>query len=103
MRMQPKALTHKCAARRCTIYIRRSMLLCGEHWQLVPPPMKQTLDEAFNERNRDPAMPVTQRYADAMVAIINYIDRLETAQARAGVALDAETLFFHPDDPAGHE
>lgn len=101
-KMYPKTFTHKCAARRCPIYVVRSMLLCTDHWQIVPPTLKQTLNEAFSDRNRDPTSPVTQAYADAMVAIINYIDRLEAAQARAGVALDMETLMFHPDDPAGH-
>src|SRR4026208_2622227 len=89
---------HRCAARACQVRVYRSRLMCPAHWALVPTPIKREIKAAFQERNNDPKAPVTQRYADALVAAVNAVASVENAQANAGVALDPETLAAHPDD-----
>lgn len=88
----------RCAARGCTQNVNRSLLMCITHWRLVPRDIKREINAAYRERGSNPDAPVSQRYANALVAAVRAVKTIEDAQASAGVALDPETLFVHPDD-----
>jgi hypothetical protein len=72
--------------------------MCITHWRLVPRDIKREINAAYRERGSNPDAPVSQRYANALVAAVRAVKQIEDAQANAGVALDPETLFAHPDD-----
>jgi len=88
----------RCAAHGCDAKVNPRLLMCRDHWQLVPTPIKREVNAAYRERGGNPDAPMTQRYVDAIVAAVRAVKTIEDAQASAGVSLDPETLFAHPDD-----
>lgn len=68
---------HKCAARGCTAQVSIRLLMCVQHWRLVPADVKTRVWRAFAGRGYEPLAPVDQDYANAITDAINAVAMLE--------------------------
>lgn len=43
-----RPMTHLCPARRCPRMVPDHLLMCGEHWRVVPAPTKRAVNTAYD-------------------------------------------------------
>ena len=40
--------THRCPAKRCTRQVPDHLLMCGQHWRMVPGPVQRSVNRAYS-------------------------------------------------------
>lgn len=80
-------VTHTCAAVGCQASIHLGLLMCLEHWRMVPARLRTEVRSAYWLLGRRP--DAQQRYGHAVQAAVDAVHR--KAVARKGRADDAQT------------
>ena len=71
---------HYCHAKRCRTIIPRHLLMCREHWHMVPGPIRQRVLESYQpgQAQRGAVSP-SMAWLDAAKAAIRAVDQTEQA------------------------
>lgn len=75
-----RSASHYCAARRCREEIPWTLLMCEEHWFLVPLELQQTVIQA---RRRGERVTTSARFAALAHECIAAVDRFESLSGPA--------------------
>jgi hypothetical protein len=62
-------MRNRCGALRCGNRIKPDFLMCGEHWALVPQPIKDEVWAAFRKGDRDGSLEACMKATMAVAEI----------------------------------
>lgn len=88
-----KAQVHSCRATGCQHVISIRMLMCMDHWRMVPLPMRREVLAAWRERRLQPLDPAAiARHQKAVAAAVAAVEEKQDRKARERAELSG-TLF----------
>lgn len=79
----PAAVPHVCHARGCTTEIEPRLFMCPEHWQQVPPALRESIDSTYRPGQEVDKQPSSEYLAFAAAAI-DAVAHKESRQRRPG-------------------
>ncbi len=79
----PAAVPHVCHARGCTTEIEPRLFMCSDHWQQVPPALRESINSTYRLGQEVDKQPSSQYLAFAAAAI-DAVAHKESRQRRPG-------------------
>lgn len=71
-------MKHTCHVPKCEVIVLPKMLMCSNHWTMVPEKLQFNVYETFNKKQCTKEIRPTTEYLKAARAAINFIVNLES-------------------------
>ncbi len=79
-----KLRTHTCRAVGCQHVISARMLMCLDHWAMVPAPLQREVGAALRRLQEERSEPALEGYLDAAARAVAAVEEKQERKARGG-------------------
>lgn len=98
--MKPR--THQCAAKGCQHTIALHLLMCMDHWRMVPVAHRRTVNQTYKNAVDYPSSETLDAHTDAVADAIAAVQFKQVEKNTARAALEGD-LFGSPEPGPGQQ